>query len=628
MDRWVRALKEIEGSYMYAARVQEELILKQRDSESVTTLEKAHAMLKLGELYGRYKAVLAGKVVKVEALRVYGEALKVLKTDTDDYAKNYPNETAEALLGIASQHLYDPEHCAAGATQQLAYTNQLIATNLDLAGEMLHTCGNFAKEALVLDTQSDFHQQQGQMDLARENLESALKLRQTHLVGAQKDRECAGSFMSLGKLFTKMREHRQSLAYYEKAKAAYTSGFGENHPSILPAYESAVIELEIVGNYAEAAIMQQQLVERERVNPNVEGMYKAQNLNKLGELYGRYKAVPTGKLVKVEALKVYEEALEVLKVASALEKAVGVTELYPNETAEALFGIACQHLYSPAVEEDLENGEIGALEKVEADALIKANLEQAEALWHENGNFAKEALVLDTQGNFNKQNGRMQSARQNMEAALELREQHLQGAQKDRECAASFMSLGNFYSKLAEYDGALTYFERAQSAYTRGFGFEHPKVLPAFEGIILALSALKQFKKAREELMKAVVAEKMVERPNFKRWESLDKKLSKESGMPPLLASEDGQRQSAVTRSRTASMSTAPPGLKTRAIQKTASFKLVAANRERKPSRAVPEYTPGMGSSIAARPPGRPKRSKLGDGALLTSWANETAQGQ
>jgi class 3 adenylate cyclase len=232
------ALNEIEGSYMRAARRQEGLVQTQRDDPNVDTSHKAQAMLKLGELYGRYKAVLAGKVVKIEALKVYDAVLLMLREATEDYAEQYPNETAEALFGIACQHLYSPAKKGEEGLSK-AEAAVIIKANLEQARDTYHKCGNFTKEALVLDTQGNFYSG----DEAKQSMEEALMLREQQLEGAERDRDCAASFMSLAKLYRKGGDHRKALAYYEKAKAAYTSGFGEGHPKILPAYEGVVHEL-------------------------------------------------------------------------------------------------------------------------------------------------------------------------------------------------------------------------------------------------------------------------------------------------------------------------------------------------------------------------------------------------
>ena len=121
---------------------------------------------------------------------------------------------------------------------------------------------------------------------------------------------------------------------------------------------------------------------------------------------------------------------------------------------------------------------------VEIDTLIAKNLETARSVHQKSGDFAKEALVLDTQGNFYQKIAKIAEAKQSMEAALRLREEHLQGEQRDRDCAASFISLAKLYAKLADHEEALKYYEKAKAAYICGFGEGHPKILPAYEGIV------------------------------------------------------------------------------------------------------------------------------------------------
>ena len=113
------------------------------------------------------------------------EVLQVL--DAESQAEKQTNERAEALLGIAFQHLFGKRD------SDCATTTTLIDQNLETARYIYHMNENFEKEAMVLDAQGNFYHQQAQVTEAKRSLEASLKLRNRHLKGVQRDRESAAS---------------------------------------------------------------------------------------------------------------------------------------------------------------------------------------------------------------------------------------------------------------------------------------------------------------------------------------------------------------------------------------------------------------------------------------------------
>jgi tetratricopeptide (TPR) repeat protein len=185
--------------------------------------------MQLGELYGRYGAVSAGKDKHEEALKCYEEVLAVLQADDpENFETNYPSQSADAYLGMGFQKQFQyqsmlsslptAEKNEADAEQKHAE----ITLYFNKARDIHNVTGNKGQESLVLDSLGNFFSSLGQLDEARSKLEEALELRREHYTGISRDKECAPSFVSLAKLYTKLGDQNKSLDFSIKAKEAYT----------------------------------------------------------------------------------------------------------------------------------------------------------------------------------------------------------------------------------------------------------------------------------------------------------------------------------------------------------------------------------------------------------------------
>jgi tetratricopeptide (TPR) repeat protein len=124
--------------------------------------------------------------------------------------------------------------------EDVAKTQTDVTRYMESAREIHKNTGNKGKESLVLDSLGNTFSDLGKMQEALSTLEQALRLREEYNTGVSREKECAPSFVSLAKLYTKLGDHTKALEFSIKAKEAYSKGFGASHPKGLNAYQDIV----------------------------------------------------------------------------------------------------------------------------------------------------------------------------------------------------------------------------------------------------------------------------------------------------------------------------------------------------------------------------------------------------